>query len=215
MQKYRCPYCKEVFPGQVPSTCPSCGKTMLRSVKTPSALRISRRKAKERIWRDCEQQKEALRSSISGSFRIPKKGYIAIVVFLFVLGMFLISSTDRAKERRLSANSVSRTMKSVDALAQALARYRYDTGAFPSAEDGLVALVRDPGVKGWRGPYVNQVRNDIWSKAYVYAPPAAGAPRPTLYSCGPDRMPETDDDIHPAAERFAPTAKWLAEREAK
>ncbi len=208
--KYRCPYCKSLLEDPVPSCCPSCGRTVIVPKRMSAEMRHLKRKNRERILRDFEQQKEMLSSVGSNLFRIPRKRLLFVVLFLFIFGACLISSADKSVQRRMTVNPVSRTMKSVDALAQALARYRHDTGCYPSPEDGLVSLVRDPGVAGWGGPYVNQIRNDIWSKPYVYMPPADSSTFPVLYSCGPDRLPETDDDIRPAAENFTPTAKWLS-----
>lgn len=210
--KFRCPYCKADLGASTPAQCPACEKFIVYPNAQTREMKISHRKLKERIWREHDMQMEQLQSSPAGSFRIPKKAYLLMALVLFILGMALWGASKKAVARRVTINPVARTMRSVDALAQALGRYRHDTGRFPDAESGLVALVRDPGVKGWRGAYVNQVRNDIWSTAYVYEPPADDAGVPVLFSCGPDRKPGTDDDIRPAPERYRPTRQWLAGR---
>lgn len=57
--------------------------------------------------------------------------------------------------------------------------YYLDTGTYPSASDGLSALVKRPsGVDGWNGPYVRggKVPDDPWGSPYVYRSPADRAP---------------------------------------
>jgi general secretion pathway protein G len=54
---------------------------------------------------------------------------------------------------------------------QALEIYMLDTGKFPTTEQGLEALVRDPGsVPGWNGPYLrrNELPQDPWKNDYQY-----------------------------------------------
>lgn len=55
--------------------------------------------------------------------------------------------------------------------AAALRQYYLDTGAFPAKEQGgLKALLKDPGVEGWNGPYVDPGSNfmDPYGKPYFY-----------------------------------------------
>lgn len=54
---------------------------------------------------------------------------------------------------------------------QALEIYMLDTGKFPSTEQGLEALVKDPGdVSGWNGSYLrrNDLPQDPWNNDYQY-----------------------------------------------
>src|SRR2546423_11659978 len=57
----------------------------------------------------------------------------------------------------------------IDALEKALDQYRLDTGHYPSAEFGLVALVQRPASQPkWDGPYLPQdVPLDPLGKPYV------------------------------------------------
>ena len=55
--------------------------------------------------------------------------------------------------------------------AAALRQYYLDTGAFPAREQGgLKALLKNPGVGGWNGPYVDPGSNflDPYGKPYFY-----------------------------------------------
>ncbi len=76
----------------------------------------------------------------------------------------------------------------------ALTSYSKDCGSFPSESQGLTALSRNPGVSGWDGPYVTGVEylKDPWNQRLQYA---LRDNEPTLWSCGPDGVSGTDDDV--------------------
>src|SRR5215216_5490444 len=61
----------------------------------------------------------------------------------------------------------------IESLEKALDQYRLDTRNYPSAEQGLDALVNKPAnANGWAGPYLKKaVPNDPWGRAYVYRVP--------------------------------------------
>lgn len=63
----------------------------------------------------------------------------------------------------------------IDALEKALDQYRLDTRRYPSAEQGLNALVTRPGnEQNWNGPYLKKaVPPDPWGRPYVYRTPGA------------------------------------------
>ena len=75
----------------------------------------------------------------------------------------------------------------LDSIEKALDQYRLDMRRYPSAEEGLQALVVKPAAAGeWRGPYLKKaVPLDPWGKSYVYRVP--GEKREfTLLSYGRD-----------------------------
>ena len=61
----------------------------------------------------------------------------------------------------------------IDALEKALDQYRLDTRRYPTAEQGLAALVTRPANEpNWSGPYLKRaVPNDPWGRPYVYRLP--------------------------------------------
>jgi type II secretion system protein G len=78
----------------------------------------------------------------------------------------------------------------VEALAKAVESYRADCGEYPSARDGLDALVLDRGTVGWHGPYlqhVEQVLHDPWGHSYIYTWSPDSAPE--ILSYGADGKP--------------------------
>ena len=58
----------------------------------------------------------------------------------------------------------------MDSLEKALDQYRLETGAYPTQEQGLDALMNQPsGNAKWQGPYLKKaVRFDPWGNPYVY-----------------------------------------------
>lgn len=61
----------------------------------------------------------------------------------------------------------------IDALEKALDQFRLDTRHYPTAEQGLDALVTKPGNEAnWSGPYLKRaLPNDPWGRPYVYRVP--------------------------------------------
>jgi general secretion pathway protein G len=75
--------------------------------------------------------------------------------------------------------------------------YYHDTGSFPPANEGLTALVSNPGSDAWRGPYLfsDRVPRDPWGREYVLVGSRPGNGRYRILSFGPDGRPGTADDI--------------------
>lgn len=73
-------------------------------------------------------------------------------------------------------------------IASALELYRLDNGDLPAGEEGLTALVIDPGTApGWAGPYLPEAAalNDPWGRPYLYRNP--GVRREVeIYTLGAD-----------------------------
>ncbi|MBF4987127.1 type II secretion system major pseudopilin GspG [Methylophilus sp. 14] len=70
--------------------------------------------------------------------------------------------------------SETKTAKAqIEALSRALDTYRLDIGHYPSTEQGLAALNRQPdGETKWQGPYLAKgVPADPWGRAYQYRYP--------------------------------------------
>ncbi len=81
-----------------------------------------------------------------------------------------------------------------------LTTYRIDVGDYPSTAEGLQVLVTAPASRAdrWRGPYTadGKIPLDPWGEPYQYRYPGTKNPRSfDLFSKGPDRQPDTQDDI--------------------
>ena len=74
---------------------------------------------------------------------------------------------------QVGKSEVSVAKAQIDALEKALDQFRLDTGHYPSAEQGLKALVERPlNEAKWAGPYLRkEVPLDPWGKPYLYKIP--------------------------------------------
>lgn len=159
-----------------------------------------RRLSKEAIRREFKRQKDLL---AGGPPKI-KRGiafYAAIIFGLMILGALVMTATGNGGGLFISKKKLQ-ARKSVDAISEALGRYKFHVGEYPSTEDGLEALTNLlVDVKGWNGPYLNHLVKDPWGKDYVYEVRPEGG-YPVLYSRGPDGKMGTTDDIMPKVELF-------------
>lgn len=107
---------------------------------------------------------------------------IAILGFLVaVIAPNVMDSGDKAKVEAAKVN-ISNLMKS-------LKLYKLDNGRYPTAEQGLQALVQKPTVgpepKNWR-PYVEKLSNDPWGTPYQYLNPGISGSGVDVMSYGED-----------------------------
>ena len=104
------------------------------------------------------------RSKISG-FTL-----VELLVVLAILGMLAALVGPQVLNQLGGAKSKSAAIQIRD-FEQALELYKLDVGRFPSSNEGLNALVRQPSsAKGWNGPYLkkDEVPMDPWGNPYQY-----------------------------------------------
>jgi len=80
----------------------------------------------------------------------------------------------------------------VSNLKVALDAFDIDFGRFPTPAEGLNILVNPPN--GGHG-YVAKVPVDPWGTPYIYRVPGKNGQDFDLFSCGPDGIPDTADDV--------------------
>lgn len=95
---------------------------------------------------------------------------MVVLVIIGVLAALIVPNVlDRADDARATA---ART--DVNNLMQALKLYRLDNQRYPSAEQGLQALVARPSAGpppiNWK-PYLERLPNDPWGRPYQYLNP--------------------------------------------
>lgn len=90
---------------------------------------------------------------------------------------------------QVAKSEVTTAVAQMDALDKALQAYRYDTGRYPSATQGLRVLVTASGEDPkWRGPYLQgDMPLDPWGMAYIYRVPGAKGKDYELICYGSDR----------------------------
>jgi general secretion pathway protein G len=78
----------------------------------------------------------------------------------------------------------------IELLGQALDQFRLDIGRYPTTQEGLSALVTNPGVENWEGPYLKKsLPNDPWGKPFIYQIPGTHGTEYDLWSYGRDGVP--------------------------
>ncbi len=95
---------------------------------------------------------------------------VELLVVLAILG--LLAGLVGPQVMKFLGSSKTKTAKlQVDSLSGTLDMYRLETGRYPSNDQGLQALVENPGdVSNWNGPYLkkDQVPSDPWGFEYQY-----------------------------------------------
>lgn len=83
----------------------------------------------------------------------------------------------------------------IDAFEKALETYRLDVGRYPTTEQGLDALNKQPSsVAKWQGPYLKKaLPPDPWGKPYLYKHPGEHGDY-DIYSYGRDGKPGGQGD---------------------
>jgi general secretion pathway protein G len=81
-------------------------------------------------------------------------------------------------------------------LEGALQLFHYDTGRYLTTTEGLDALVRNPGLASWKGPYTSrpEIPKDPWGHPYVYRCPGQHGAY-DLFSYGADGIEGGEEDI--------------------
>ncbi|NBV24622.1 MAG: hypothetical protein EBS05_22220 [Proteobacteria bacterium] len=123
------------------------------------------------------------------TYVINVSGALILAIFLAKL---LLPHSRRSGEARIMAAHVQ-----IAGFTTALNIFRDDTGFFPLSSESLTDLVQPPHLKqGWKGPYLTEIPSDPWQHAYVYVCPGRNNRDSfDLYSCGPDGLAGTEDDI--------------------
>ncbi len=100
-----------------------------------------------------------------------KESGMSILEIIFVISLIgglmailvqnLTSATDAAKEDQAKIL--------MGDIQQKLQLYRLHNHRFPTTDQGLDALVNDPGAKKWRGPYIQESKlSDPWGTPLEY-----------------------------------------------
>jgi general secretion pathway protein G len=94
---------------------------------------------------------------------------IELLVVIIILGLIAGLVAPRLFGR-VGQSKQAAARAQIELLGSALDQYRLDVGAYPSTGSGLPALVQNPSVGAWNGPYLKKpaVPLDPWGRAYQY-----------------------------------------------
>ena len=103
-----------------------------------------------------------------------QKGFtlIELLIVIVILGMLAALVTPRLIGKLgKSKRQIAKTQ--IEMLETALDAFKLDVGRYPTTEEGLKALVENPGVEGWDGPYLKKkkIPKDPWGREYIYRCP--------------------------------------------
>jgi len=96
---------------------------------------------------------------------------VELLVVMVIIGMLAALVFPRLIPK-VGKGKQAATKAQIELFGQALDQFKLDTGRYPTASEGLNALIVNPGAHGWDGPYLKKaVPNDPWGRAYVYQSP--------------------------------------------
>lgn len=99
---------------------------------------------------------------------------LEVLVVVAIIGL-LIGLVAPAALRQLGGARLSIARQSIERLSTILDLYALDIGSYPTADQGLAALLRRPaGVTNWNGPYLkgDTVPLDPWNRPFTYRRPS-------------------------------------------
>ena len=115
---------------------------------------------------------------------------IELLVVLVILGLLAALAGPRVISYLGGAKTDTAKLQ-IENLKAALDLYRLDTGIYPTTQQGLGALVKNPGnAQGWKGPYIDSpsLPADPWGNPYLYRAPGENGAY-DLYTLGSDKAP--------------------------
>lgn len=109
---------------------------------------------------------------------------IELLVVLAILGLLVAVATPQVLKYLSKAKEDTARIE-VNNLSTALDLYLVDVGHYPTQQEGLQALVTNPGTNAWHGPYLKSksVPLDPWGQPYQYRIPGQSGDY-DLYSLG-------------------------------
>ena len=123
---------------------------------------------------------------------------IEIMVVVVIIGLLsalvgprLIGQSEDAKKKTTAAQ--------ISQLEQVLGLYHLDNGFYPTTNQGLEALVKEPTMPPEplnykKGGYMKKVPKDAWGREFIYVCPGEHSDF-DISSYGPDGQEGGDDDI--------------------
>lgn len=116
-----------------------------------------------------------------------QKGFTLIELLIVMIILGLLAALVAPKMfQKVGGAKVKAAKAQVAMLGTALDAYRLDVGSYPSSQENLEALRKNPGRDTWDGPYLpKDIPHDPWGKPYVYRSPGEHGDY-DLYSLGAD-----------------------------
>lgn len=120
---------------------------------------------------------------------------LELLVVIVIIGL-LAAYVGPKYFSQLGKSEVTVAKAQIEAFEKSLDTYRLDVGRYPTAEEGLNALLVAPATAGakWNGPYLKKgVPPDPWGRVYLYRAPGTKAEY-EIVSLGKDGQVGGDGD---------------------
>lgn len=121
---------------------------------------------------------------------------LVLAILGVIIGLVLPNLIGQQKQANIAATKVA-----ISSVEQALKIYAlHHDGDYPPGGVGLEALITPQGNDPkWKGPYVESqtIPADAWGSPLQYQYPSQqqSTGKPDIWSVGPDKTPNTEDDI--------------------
>jgi general secretion pathway protein G len=101
------------------------------------------------------------------------RGFTLIELLIVMILLGLLAALVAPKMFQKVGSSKQKTAKvQISMFETALDAFRLDAGRYPTRDEGLDALRKNPGVDNWDGPYLpKEIPLDPWGRPYVYVSP--------------------------------------------
>ena len=92
---------------------------------------------------------------------------VVLVIIALMAGLIAPNLIGKGEEAKVKTATTD-----IATLGSALDIYRLDNSTYPSTDQGLEALVSQPGgspqARNWKGPYIKKLSKDPWNNDYIY-----------------------------------------------
>ena len=132
-------------------------------------------------------------------YRYTARGFTFLEIMLVVVIIGILAATIAPRLiGRTEKAQIAATRHQIENFKTALQLYEADVGSLPTTEQGLKALKERPSdvlEDVWDGPYMKAIAKDSWKRDFIYRRPGEHDIDFDLYSGGPNRTPDDEDDI--------------------
>jgi general secretion pathway protein G len=110
---------------------------------------------------------------------------IELLIVMIILGLLATLVAPKFLQK-VSTARLQTAKTQITMFGTALDAYRLDIGKYPTTDEGLAALHKNPGYPKWDGPYLDKdPPADPWDRPYIYRSPGEHGFY-DLYSLGAD-----------------------------
>lgn len=125
---------------------------------------------------------------------------IELLLVITIISVLAAVVVPRFFGRSQEARIVAARQTIVGTFGVAMDLFEQDTGRYPRTDEGLQALIQNPQVANWHGPYLKSISIplDPWGNEYKYNYPSELTSSEFLYdivSAGPDGTFGNEDDV--------------------